>query len=176
VWESNTAFATDFHVYLDRPVEIASLQVSISSQDRMENDVPLAIPQRIPVTWQPGDSMTGVHRRRNAWESNEIHRPIKKDKNVMKSDLSLPLQEFDTKSNFHRSVFARLSRERKALSPSDFRSGSPTVFVSSPAPVQDKNWNVVSSPTNAESVHNEPNELPQWANESGGDFGEVVVV
>ena len=177
MWESNAAFATDFQIYFERSLEIASLQVSVSSQDSYENDVPLAIPHRIPVIWQPGNSIAGVHRIRDAWESNEAHKPPKKDRKLQKSDLSLPLQELESKSSFHRSVFARLSRERRALSPSEFRSGSPhTVFMSSPAPIQDKNWNVVSSPTSSETARNDPNELPKWANESGGDFGEVVVV
>ena len=175
VWESNAAFATDFQIFLRRPIETASLQVAISSQDSLDNDVPLAIPHRIPVTWQPGDKIAGVQRIRDAWESSENH--VRNDKNVHRTDLSLPIEGFETKSYFQRSAFARLSRERISKSPSDLRSSSPrTVYVGTPAPVQDKNWNVVASPTASESVQNSSSVLPLWANEASADFGEIVVV
>lgn len=45
----------------------ASVQISIMSQDDTGNDIPLSVPPRIRLTWQP-HNVAGVTRLREAWE------------------------------------------------------------------------------------------------------------
>ena len=135
-----------------------SIQLSILSLDQENNDVPLAISNRIRTMWIPSENIAFVHRIRSASEIT-----------------SFPWRSKDPP--FTRLISTRTSDKSKLrldlLQPSRRSStSSRSVYVGTPAPTQDKNWNVISSPT--QENHSE-NKIPGWA-KADDHLEEVMVV
>lgn len=189
VWASNAAFATDFQLHLQRPHENAAVQVSITSKDDYDSDIPLSVSPRIRVTWQPKD-FAGVQCIRRTWEQNETgtlsRTPSSSNVNYSSRTNSLSRNHHPSYFGGNRTQDERHSRIENGFSsrqtstlPRDVKPGytSPSVYTSSkPVSVQDKNWNVVS-PTSKNRV-NEDDNLPQWAKGYGDeyDYDDVLVV
>lgn len=169
------------------------LKVAITSHDEHGSEIPLSVPPRVRVTWQPSD-VIGVQRIRKAWELNEEKinsLPRQSTSSVVnKKSKSLP--------RFQQPVYQGIEdvlRERV----------SPRVRGNT-TPVQDHNWNnIVTSPipynaTNNKHTNNvafhthvendrniaaykqhggsEDSDLPTWAKGLGDQYDndDVMVV
>nr|XP_002125456.1 uncharacterized protein LOC100175484 [Ciona intestinalis] len=183
VWESNVAFATDFHVHMRRPYEDASVQIAISSKDEHGSDIPLIVPSRVHVSWHPKD-VAGVQRIRKTWEASEEKAqtiPRQYDPSAARKTTSLPRYQQPKYQSLEKLLQGRVSPR----APEPQLNGihpAPTATTSSryggkPLPVQDKNWNVVTSPRDVTETSEDQN-LPQWAKGLGDqfDYDDVVVV
>lgn len=67
IWTAGAAVVVDFKVRMLKANDSTSIQISIMSQDDTGNDIPLSVPPRIRLTWQP-HNVAGVTRLREAWE------------------------------------------------------------------------------------------------------------
>ena len=187
MWASNAAFATDFQLYLKRPHENTAVQVSITSKDNYDSDIPLSVPPRVHISWQPKD-VAGVQRIRKTWESESHSLPRTPSGYLNRTSKSSSLPRYHQPS--YQGLDRMLEERHSAKLPNGsshfssnqsstltrgLRSSYSGSFSSKPASIQDKNWNVVS-PTAIKDSKEES--LPQWAKGYGDqfDYDDVVVV
>ena len=187
MWASNAAFATDFQLHLKRPHENTAVQVSITSKDDYDSDIPLSVPPRVHISWHPKD-VAGVQRIRKTWESESHTLPRTPSGHLSRTSKSssLPRYQQPTYQGIDRMLGERRSARlqngtphfpsnRTSTLPRDLRSSYSGSYSSKPASIQDKNWNVVSPPPNSTP---KDETLPPWAKGYGDqfDYDDVVVV
>ncbi|XP_039248709.2 uncharacterized protein LOC120326473 [Styela clava] len=76
IWAHGATVIVDFQVHMLKSNENASVQISIMSQDDGGNEIPLSVPPRAHLLWQP-KNLAGVTKLREAWEvtgESEIQR------------------------------------------------------------------------------------------------------
>ena len=194
IWASNAAFATDFHLQLNRPNESAAIQVSITSKDDYGSDIPLSVPPRVHIAWKPKD-IAGVQRIRKTWEQNDSRTlPWSQASSFNRSSKSssLPRHQQPVYKNIDRMLddrrsgrfengFAQPTANRSSTLPKELRSSysGSSPYTSKSVADQDKNWNVVSPlPTSPDTKTKVEEDLPQWAKGYGDqyDYDDVLVV
>lgn len=179
--------------------ETASIQISIMSQDEEGNEIPLSVPPRAHLIWQP-KNVAGVTKLREAWESSSDGsispqrrswatrlgpQPyLQQYLNPSHKSVSLPhyQQPASPKIDYGlKEKVGRLQEDEVANKEiNQFSTNGLQKWHNTTVSSQDPNWNVVRDPStqNEESYDHKEKNLPDWAKGFGDDFDydDVMVV